>query len=49
MVVFFVLHGAGLARNFEPSIRLLAERGHIVHLGFPLKSKTGDSLADWVT
>jgi hypothetical protein len=51
MVVFFVLHGAGLARNFEPSIRLLAERGHVVHLGFPppKKSQVGDPLANWVT
>jgi hypothetical protein len=48
MVVFFVLHGAGLARNFEPSIRLLAERGHIVHLGFPFRSKSADPLGDWV-
>ena len=50
MVVFFVLHGAGLARNFEPSIRLLADRGHVVHLGFPppKKSKSGDPLANWV-
>jgi hypothetical protein len=50
MVVFFVLHGAGLARNFEPSIRLLADRGHVVHLGFPppKKSKVGDPLANWV-
>jgi hypothetical protein len=46
MVVFFVLHGAGLARNFEPSIRLLAERGHIVHLGFPFKPKSADPLGD---
>jgi len=49
MVVFFVLHGAGLARNFEPSIRLLAERGHIVHLGFPFKPKSADPLGDWVS
>jgi hypothetical protein len=49
MVVFFVLHGAGLARNFEPSIRLLAERGHLVHLGFPFKPKSADPLGDWVS
>jgi hypothetical protein len=49
MVVFFVLHGAGLARNFEPSIRLLAERGHLVHLGFPFKPKSMDPVGDWVS
>jgi hypothetical protein len=48
MLVFFVLHGAGLARNFEPSIQLIAERGHLVHLGFPLRTKSRDPLGDWV-
>jgi hypothetical protein len=50
MVIFFVLHGAGLARNFEPSIRLLADRGHVVHLGFPppKKLRVGDSRGNWV-
>ena len=49
MDVLFVLHGAGLARNFEPSIRLMAERGHIVHLGFPFRPKSLDPLGDWVS
>src|SRR5262245_21817316 len=49
MIVFLVLRTIGLVRNFEPSLRLLAEQGHLVHIGFPHSSKGGDQVSGWVS
>jgi hypothetical protein len=48
MVVFLVVRAAQLARYYEPSLRLLAERGHHIHIGFPYKPKGGDRLHRWI-
>lgn len=48
MVVFFVFRSPHLARYYEPSMRLLAERGHLIHIGFPFVPKGGDRLPNWI-
>src|SRR5688572_17480978 len=48
MIVFLALRTVGLVRYFEPSLRLLADRGHLVHIGFPYGAKGGDALTEWV-
>ena len=48
MIAFFVLRAVGLVRYFEPSLRLLAERGHVVHIGFPYSAKGGEQEPEWV-
>ena len=48
MIAFFVLRTVGLIRYFEPSVRLLAERGHMVHIGFPYSAKGGEQEPEWV-
>jgi hypothetical protein len=49
MIAFLVLRTIGLVRNFEPSLRLLAERGHLIHIGFPYSAKGGDEVAGWIS
>ena len=34
MKIFFLLRHSEYLRNYESVVMLLAERGHIVHLGF---------------
>jgi hypothetical protein len=48
MIAFFVLRTVGLVRYFEPSLRLLAERGHMVHIGFPYSAKGGEQEPEWL-
>jgi len=39
MTVLFVMRHSGYVRNFESTLRMLCERGHVVHLGFQGRTK----------
>ncbi|MFN0060472.1 MAG: hypothetical protein ACKVX7_18600 [Planctomycetota bacterium] len=43
MKIFFAMTHPGYIRNFESTLRLLAERGHRVHLEFNLKERMGEN------
>lgn len=46
MVILLLLRSSHLARYYEPTLRILADRGHLIHIGFP--SKAGDRYEKWV-
>jgi FkbM family methyltransferase len=39
MTVLFVMRHSGYVRNFESTLRMLCDRGHVVHLGFQGRTK----------
>ena len=39
MTVLFVMRHSGYVRNFESTLRMLCERGHVVHLAFQGRTK----------
>lgn len=47
MRIFFSLRHPGTLRNFTSTVRLLAERGHQVHLSFMMQDKLGDGRLLW--
>jgi len=47
MRIFFSLRHPGTLRNFASTVRLLAERGHQVHLSFTMQDKLGDGRLLW--
>ncbi len=47
MVIFLILQRPGFIRYFEPSLRILAERGHRIHIGFPGRREGGAQARQW--
>lgn len=47
MTILFHLRHPGTLRNFSSTVRLLAERGHDVHLAFAMHDRMGDGRLLW--
>lgn len=47
MRILFHLRHPGTLRNFASTVRLLAERGHSVHLSFAMQDRLGDGRLLW--
>ena len=43
MRILFVMRHAGFVRNFDTALRLMAERGHRIHLAFQMASDAADT------
>ena len=47
MVILLIVRTPHIVRYYESSLRILADRGHLIHIGFPFRITGGDHYLPW--